>query len=108
MITTLAEKGYTYDDLDNRLNHLYSDPLIVPVKDIQNVNHPRWFTSNKKIVDVPTTLSIYRIIRISSIAYWSGLISRFVNTRITIVVIISIIAFVIINSLKSIYFNNLL
>jgi hypothetical protein len=55
MITTLAEKGYTYDDLDNRLNHLYSDPLIVPVKDIQNVNHPRWFTNNEKMVDIEGT-----------------------------------------------------
>lgn len=55
MITTLVERGYTYKDLDNKLNYLYSDPLIVPVNDIRNVNHPRWFTSNEKTVDIEGT-----------------------------------------------------
>lgn len=49
MIAYLNSK-FTYDELDEKLNHLYSDPLFVPVKNVFNVDHPKWFTTYNKTI----------------------------------------------------------
>lgn len=52
MITTLVEQGYTYQDLDNKLNSL-SDPLFVPVESIDSIEQPkRWYITNDKRVTI--------------------------------------------------------
>ena len=51
MIAKLTAK-YDYNELDRMLNNIYSDPLFVPVEDILNVNHPKWFTTHEKIIHI--------------------------------------------------------
>ena len=53
MITTLVEEGFTYKDLDSKLNSLCSDPLFVPVQDIDKIEQPkRWYVTNDKRVNI--------------------------------------------------------
>lgn len=52
MLNILISNGYTYNDLDSKLNSLYSDPLFVPVDKVNEVNHPKWFTTNNRKITI--------------------------------------------------------
>ncbi len=51
MLEDLSAK-YDYDKLDSMFNNFYSDPLFVPVGDILNVSHPKWFTTHEKTIHI--------------------------------------------------------